>query len=236
MFREFILQIIILISNILQVIAGFGGNMIAVPLSLRLTDLASLKMVLNTFSLVGCIVLMIQTWSSINWKQMIRMTTGMVIGMLIGSVLMSLTSLEYLLYFYGSFVIVVGICKLTVHKEFNCPKALLLLVILIAGIIHGMFLSGGTMLVIYAMSVMKEKEEFRATLNCTWVITGLLYMFYDISAGNFTEQNIIRSLVGIATLAVSIPFGNYLFNRINQKQFMKMTYVIIILAGLTIFI
>lgn len=236
MLRELILQIIILTSNILQVVAGFGGNMIAIPLSIRLMDLSSLKMVLNTFSLVGCIILMFQTWRDINWKEMTKMTIGMVAGMAIGVVIISKASLDFLLYGYGIFVIIVGLCKLVQKKELNCPKALLLLVILIAGIIHGMFLSGGTMLVIYALSVLKDKTEFRATLNCSWVITGFIYMFYDMAAGNFTRINIIRSLIGIATLAVSMPLGNYLFKKIDNKKFMKMTYILIIIAGGTMFI
>lgn len=236
MAKEILLQVIILISNILQVIAGFGGNMIAVPLSLRLMDLGSLKMVLNSFSLVGCIILMFQTWSHINWKEMTKMTVGMVSGMAIGVMIMSFASLDYLLYGYGVFVIIIGLCKLFRRKEIKCPHKLLLVVILVAGIIHGMFLSGGTMLVIYAMSVMKEKKEFRATLNCSWVFTGLIYMIYDIAAGNFTSINIMRSLIGMATLAVSIPVGNYLFNKIDQNRFVKMTYSLIVIAGMTMFI
>lgn len=37
-------------------------------------------------------------------------------------------------------------------------------------IIHGMFVSGGALLVIYATQVLKEKEEFRATVAPVWVV------------------------------------------------------------------
>lgn len=236
MLKEVLFQIIILVSNVLQVVAGFGGNMIAVPFSIRLFDLASVKMVLNTFSLVGCIILMLQTWKDINWKEMTKMTVGMIAGMAAGVVIISVAALDFLMYGYAVFVIAVGLCKLFLTQQINCPKYLLMLVIFVAGIIHGMFLSGGTMLVIYAISVMKDKAQFRATLNCSWVITGLIYMIYDAAAGNFTKVNIIRSLIGIATLAVSMPFGNYLFKKIDKDRFLKMTYIIIIIAGVTMFI
>ena len=48
----------------------------------------------------------------------------------------------------------------------------MLLVILAAGVVHGMFVSGGALLVIYASGALKEKEEFRATMAMLWVPIG----------------------------------------------------------------
>lgn len=236
MIKEVLLQIVIIVSNILQVVAGFGGNMIAVPLGIRLVDLESVKCVLNTFSTVGCIALMVQTRKDINKKETVKMTAGMLLGMVIGVLVIRSFSLDYLLYFYGGFVIIVGFIKLFVKKTISVPKLVLTGVILIAGIIHGMFLSGGTMLVIYAISAITEKKSFRATMNAVWVITGVIYVVYDAVSGNFTKVNILRSVVGTATLLISMPIGNYLFRKISQKKFLVMTYVLIILAGASMFL
>lgn len=233
LWKEVYLQIIIILSNIIQIIAGFGGNMIAIPLTINLFDFSDIKMVLNTFSNIGCIVLLFQTFREVNRKEFLKMTFGMLAGMAIGWVIMAKVSLDFLLPVYAGFVMVVGITKLFGKKETNLPKKYLNVVILIAGIIHGMFLSGGCMLVIYAMSALKDKKEFRATLNAVWVVTGTLWMGYDFILGNYTEVNVIRSLVGIATLAISIPVGNFLFKKLNQQKFLKLTYVLVILAGVT---
>lgn len=95
-----------------------------------------------------------------------------------------------------------------------------------------MFLEA-TWTTLYAMSALKDKKEFRATLNAVWVVTGTLWMGYDFILGNYTEANVIRSLVGISTLAISIPVGNFLFRKLNQQKFLKLTYVLVILAGVT---
>ena len=48
----------------------------------------------------------------------------------------------------------------------------MLFVIFAAGIIHGMFVSGGALLVIYAAGALKDKEEFRATIALIWLTIG----------------------------------------------------------------
>lgn len=91
-------------------------------------------------------------------------------------------------------------------------------------------------MVIYAVMAIRDKKEFRATLNAVWVVIGFFWMIYDYVIGNFTTANVLRSLVGIATLAVSIPIGNYLFRKLDQDRFLKIIYVLIIIAGITLLI
>ena len=47
-------------------------------------------------------------------------------------------------------------------------------ILLAAGMIHGMFVSGGALLVVYATLVLKDKEEFRATVALIWVTTAFI--------------------------------------------------------------
>lgn len=236
LWNECLLQIILIVTNIIQIVAGFGGSIIAIPFSVRLIDFESVKTVLNAYSEVGCVILMMQTFREINWKEFFKMAAGMTFGILIGWGIISIMNLDFLMPIYALFVIALGIYKLLVHHEIQCDSRWLFLVVLFAGIIHGLFLSGGCMLVVYAAMAIKDKSEFRATLNAVWVVIGLFWLFYDYIKGNFTTANTIRSFVGIATLAISIPVGNYLFHKLNRDQFLKIIYVLIIIAGITLFV
>ena len=63
--------------------------------------------------------------------------------------------------------------------------------ILAAGVIHGMFVSGGALLVIYASSALKKKEEFRATMAMLWVTIGCYITGNQIQSGYFNSQVIL---------------------------------------------
>lgn len=106
--NEFLLQVIITFTNIVQIVAGFGGSIIAIPFSVRLLDFASVKMVLNTYSEIGCVILMLQTFRDINWKEFWKMTLGMTIGIAIGWGIVAVVDLDFLMPFYAVFVIAVG--------------------------------------------------------------------------------------------------------------------------------
>ena len=52
-------------------------------------------------------------------------------------------------------------------------------VLLGAGVVHGMFVSGGALLVVYAAATFRDKEVFRSTLAAVWVILNGLLMGKD---------------------------------------------------------
>ena len=104
-------------------------------------------------------------------------------------------------------------------------------VILAAGVIHGMFVSGGALLVIYASSALKEKEEFRATMAMLWVTIGCYITGNQIKSGFFNSRVILLCAVGLIPLFVGIWAGTRLVKKIHQETFLKLTYVLLIISG-----
>ena len=67
-----------------------------------------------------------------------------------------------------------------------------------------MFVSGGALLVVYAAQVLKEKEEFRATLAPVWVVLNSILLVSQVRQGVFTEGNIRLILISIIIYAFRI--------------------------------
>ena len=105
------------------------------------------------------------------------------------------------------------------------------MILLAAGIIHGMFVSGGALLVVYMSSITREKGEFRATVSAVWVVLDTVLMVTQIRSGLFTGENVRLMLWAMIPLAVSVLLGGWLHQRINQKLFSKLTYVLLIVSG-----
>ena len=107
----------------------------------------------------------------------------------------------------------------------------MLLVILAAGVVHGMFVSGGALLVIYASGALKEKEEFRATMAMLWVTIGCYLTGNQIQAGHFNSHVIFLCAAGVIPLFAGIWIGTKLVKKIKQETFLKLTYVLLIISG-----
>lgn len=236
MWNEILFQIVLLISNTIQTITGFAGTLLAMPFSIKLVGIEEAKAVLNIFTMMACSVIAIQNYRYINYKVLLKMVAGMTVGMVFGIWLFEQLPLEILLNFYAVLVILVALKKMFVKKELTLPAWAMLFVLLAAGIIHGMFLSGGALLVIYAVSVLKDKNEFRATMSPVWVILNGFLIVSHYRAGYYTPQTLRAIAISVLPLAVSILLGNILYRKMNQQQFLKLTYVLLIIAGASLLI
>lgn len=236
MLNELLFQIVLFLSNTMQTITGFAGTMLAMPFSIRLVGVEQAKAVLNIFTMMACSVIAVQNRKHVNWRVLARMVGGMAVGMAAGVWLFERLPLAILLRFYAVLVILVAVKKMFWKKEIVLPKAAMVLVLAAAGIIHGMFLSGGALLVIYAVSVLKDKNEFRATMAPVWVILNALLIVSHYRAGYYTAECVKSIGMSIVPLVLSIIAGNFLYRKINQQQFLKITYVLLIISGASLLV
>lgn len=227
-------MLVLLFANTVQTITGFAGNLLAMPPSMLLAGVVQAKTVLNIFTLVACLWISIQNRRYIQWNILIKMTAFMLVGMGVGVWLFERISLDILLPAYGVMIILIACKKLFIRKEIAVPQICMIAVLLLAGIIHGMFLSGGALLVVYAVSVLKDKNEFRATVSPVWVILDAILIFSHYQLGYYTPENVWITVISMIPLVISIWLGNMLYKKINQQTFLKITYVLLIISGLTI--
>ena len=130
----------------------------------------------------------------------------------------------------------IALKKMFWKKEMKLPHAAMLVVLIVAGIIHGMFLSGGSLLVIYAVTVMKDKDEFRSTMAAVWIVLNGLLVVVHARSGCYTPETVRMIICSMIALFLSVRIGNYLYQRINQKNFLKITYILLFLSGVSLLI
>lgn len=236
MLKEILFQIVLFLSNTIQTITGFAGTLLAMPFSIRLVGVEEAKTVLNLFTLVTCLIITIQNRHQIRYKILMRIICGMAVGMLAGIWLFDRLPLQVMLKFYAVLVILVALKKIFIQKEIPVPSWMMLLVLIASGVIHGMFLSGGALLVIYAVTVLKDKQEFRATMAPVWVILNTMLMVSHYQSGYYTLHNLTAAAISILPLVLSIAVGNFLYRKIDQKQFLKITYILLVFSGVSLFV
>lgn len=234
--KEVLFQIVLFFANTVQVITGFAGNLLAMPFSMKLIGMQDAKTVINLFSMFACVIIVLQNQKYIQWRVLINIVVYMIAGMAAGIFLLEFIPESELLFLYSILLICIALKKLFWKKEFSLPHWMMKLVLLMAGMIHGMFLSGGALLVVYALSVLKDKNKFRTTVAFVWIVLdGALAVVYGCQ-GCYDFITIERIILSIIVLILSIGFGNLLYKKISQKMFLYITYILIFISGISLLI
>ncbi len=232
MWKDCVVFFVLFGANLLQAITGFAGTLISMPPTIRLIGVDEAKALLNAIAQISSLMIVISGWHEINWREFAKMFVCMVVGMVGGIWIFDHFPMEQLLTFYGALIIVVALKKMFIKKELTLSKWGMILILLGAGIIHGMFVSGGALLVVYAAMTLKDKEEFRATVALIWVTTGCYITGVQIQQGHFNEHVLFLLLVGMIPVFVGTWIGTKLVKRIRQETFMKLTYVLLLMSGI----
>lgn len=233
-FKEVLFLCVVTLANIMEGITGFAGTMLAMPLSMILLGVQPAKSILNIVAIIVSSLIFFSTYKDINKKELFKIVVFMVIGMGGGIYLFSVFPASGLAKIYGVLIILISLKGLFIKKEFRLSNVALTFVVLIAGIIHGMFLSGGALLIIYAVSVLKDKSTIKATLAPVWMILNSYILLQDLYVGNITPQVSRLIIYSIIPLLLAVALGNYLHKKMNQKFFIKLTYFLLIISGITL--
>ncbi len=235
--RYYIFLIIVLITNAIQAITGFAGTLLAMPPSIFLIGVDDARVILNFIAFLTCLIIVLGNRNSVRWRILGKILVLMAVGMAAGIWIFRQVQLDVLLYLYGGMIIVIAACKLrNKGGERDLTPVLQLLVLFAAGVIHGMFVSGGALLVVYAADVLKDKDEFRATVAAVWVVLNGALICTEVMEHMFTPELTVSALAACVPALAGVAVGNRLHRRIGKQAFMKVTYVLLLISGVICFI
>lgn len=101
----------------------------------------------------------------------------------------------------------------------------------LAGLVHGIFVSGGPVLIGYLTKRLPDKTGFRATISTVWIILNGLILLDDIRAGFWTGDLMRIGVCALPFLLAGMKIGSVLYSRMNQRTFMVLTYVLLMICG-----
>lgn len=214
-----------------QAITGFAGNIFAMPVGTTLLGLESTVSILNAMGFFACGLLTALNIKSVNWRELGKILGAMIVFMVLGIWLDTLVPLHILLKIYGVIIVIIGIKNLAVPQQKFMPEWALWIILALAGLIQGMFVSGGALLVIYAVQKLTDKDQFRATLSAVWSILNLLYAGAQLYQGHFTHEVWVMVLCCVPLIVLATVVGGKLAKRISQERFLKLTYVLLLVIG-----
>ena len=235
--KELLFLLVLFVSNVIQAITGFAGTVLAMPPSVYLLGLDHAKVILNVMAWLSGLMIAVTGYRHINWKELLKMSAVMLIGMFAGiQICRIVKSEDILLTIYGIIIVAVALKNLCIHTEKKLPDLILWIVLILAGIIHGMFVSGGALLVVYATQTFKDKDEFRATIAPVWVVLNSFLIASQIHSHQFNINNIRLILISIVPLMIATWIGKRLAQKVSQKLFLTITYILLLISGISLIV
>lgn len=229
--KEILFAIVVFVANTVQTITGFAGGPISMAPSMALVGVSQAKVSLTFMFLILTGAVAIQGFRDINPKKLGKMIVYMLVGLILGMWLFNVLPTTILMVSYGVIVVLIGLKKLVSKSEMKLKFPWNYGVLLLSGIMQGMFTSGGPFLVLYAAAEMKDKKEFRATVSAIWAILNLYMSINMFRQGLYTPEVWRLILISMVTVVLGIWVGNKVADRINQKTFLILVYVLLIVSG-----
>ena len=226
----------LLIANTIQGITGFAGNVLAMPPVAVVLGVDTARTALNVLGVVSGLFMTIWFRQHIIWREVGRIIAYIMPGIIAGIAIYRIFPADNLLAAYGLVVALIGAWYLRGKRKRILPRPAMAAVIFAAGVMQGMFVSGGPLLVIYAVTILRNKEAFRATLSAVWCILNLFILADIMWEGTLTPDVIHYSLIGVVPVRAATIIGGELQKRVSQSAFMKLTYLLLIASGASLIV
>lgn len=226
----------ILLAYTLEAITGFGSVVVALSLGALLMPIDVLLPILVPLNIAMTGYLVGRHWRLIDSALLLRtVLPGMLIGMGIGYLL--LPHLDPLPLKRGLGVLILWFAgrelwrlRASAPERGSTPNWVVRLATGAAGICHGLFASGGPLLV-YALATRPlDKARLRATLVCVWfTLNGLLTLAFLLDGR--LRPALPQVLAYAPLLLLGVWLGERLHQRFDERHFRLAIHCLLLVSG-----
>ena len=235
-----LLGAVILLSYTIEAVTGFGSLVIALSIGVLFLPLNEILPILVALNVCMTSVLLYKNRKNID-KPLLFLVIfpGMLLGTVAGYFSKSLIDEVLLKQLFGLLIIWFSSRELwrMYHQHTDTPRPLWLTRILtfFAGITHGLFASGGPLLVYAVAGTQIDKARFRATMVCVWFTLNLFLTIAFLVDGKL--QPLATSVLAyLPLLVIAVYIGNILHLKVNEKHFKVSVYGLLLLTGVILMI
>ena len=234
-----LLGFVVLLTHFLEGITGFGCTVLALPFAIMLVGTKQAVPVLLFLALLLAIYIVSLDRKHIVWKEFFKIVLFVGLGLPFGIFTFGYFNETVLRWILGVFMIAVSIRGLLSFvmslNENQLPEWAHNLLLVAGGFIHGVFSSGGPLVVVYARKALPDKTNFRATISMLWLSLNTAMLIQSLISGRMTAQ--IWEIIGVCLpfLLAGALAGNWAHRHIKDRYFSQIVYGVLLVSGLFMF-
>ena len=219
----------------IESIFGFGGTIIFLGLSGLFFDFNSLLKLAMIVGLSSGLAVLIQSYKHLSWLHLIKILAYTIPGALIGTILISSITSEWLIKFFALLLIVYACFNLFL-PNLLIPEILKKALIILGGFIQGVYTIGGPFVLMGYKDNFSSKQELRSTMaGYFFIINGLRVIFYILLGGSYLD--IASTYYPIALMVmISVWLGYLVHRKISEVLFKKLIIIAILFIGIIILV
>ncbi len=231
-------------THAIEAVTGFGCTVLALPFVTGILGMKAGVPLLAVLAWILALYIAISKWRSIDFRQFAIIVFFVGLGMPAGMYAFRTLDSGLLKKLLAVFIIFSSSWRL--YRGFRqgndpaCPAApakplprwLSFPLLVVGGMVHGAFASGGPLVVLYAAAALPDKGRFRATLCLLWASLNTVLIIGYFRSGMLTLE-FGKGLTAMAPFLVAgIVAGERLHDRMNPLIFDRVVFGTLLATGI----
>jgi uncharacterized membrane protein YfcA len=228
-----VISLIACLAYGIESIFGFGGTIIFLGISGLLYDFNTLIKMAMVVGLASGLAVLIQSYKHLSYYHLFNILLLTLPGALIGTYLIDYLASQLLIKAFAVMLISYGFFNL-IWPKILIPKIIKNSIIILGGLIQGIFTIGGPFVLMGYKDNFENKQELRSTMaGYFFLINSLRAIFFILIGGSYTE--IVISYYPIAILVmISVWLGYLVHRKIPDIMFKNIIIIAITIIGIII--
>jgi uncharacterized membrane protein YfcA len=234
--------VVVILAYAIQSALGLGGMVVCVTLGALFLPVPRVLALAVPLSVAQTAYVCIRHRDAIDWKLLLlRILPLMALGAVLGLWLGARFDPARLRTFLGVVVLGLALRELWVRLRGRAPARPLAqpaehAVMLAAGVVHGLFATGGPPLV-YALARRRlDKRVFRSTISAVWFTLNLALALQYTWAGRYDRATALDLIRLAPTIPVGVILGEVLHQRVDEQRFQTLLYATLAVAALALLV
>lgn len=229
---------LVFVSFLVEAAAGFGSMVIALTLGALVLPVDALLGVLVPVNLVLSAWLTLRGRAHVDVRFLLRrVLPAMAVGLAVGTGLTRVVDASVAKPVFAVFVLGVATLELVraargkAGEEQPLPAPVRVGGLVGAGVVHGVFATGGPLVVLVSSRELADKHAFRATLSALWLVMNALVMPRLVQDGAVTATSLTTSALLLFPLGLGTLVGEWVHRVLDERRFKLAVAVLLLLAG-----
>lgn len=215
----------------IESIVGFGGTVIAGAILGFFIDIKQLILIALYFGTVCSFYILVSTYKKLNLKVFLKHFPICLAGNLIGVTIFIEFNSQFLLKLFGILLIILAL-QMTFLGNIQYPKYLKNSLLLIGGVVQGIFGMGGPFMVSALKSEFANKSQLRTTMACFFLTFNIIRIIHlaILEQLKFDFGGIFWW--AFIPIIIAIYFGHKVHLAISETAFRKSLSLLILASGI----
>lgn len=235
--------LVVVTAYTVQTATGFGGMLVSVTLGAQLLGLEEVIRLMVPLSFLQTGYIAIRHRDGIDWRLLLwRVVPLMGLGMGGAFLLLTRVGGPWLGLAFGLMVLALSARDLhqlragggAGHRPVS--RAASVAALLSAGLIHGIYASGGPMLVYALGREGLTKKAFRSTLSMVWIILNVILVVRFVIAGDYDREVALDILLLVPAVPFGIIVGEWVHHKVDERSFKMAVLLLLIAAAISLIV